>query len=120
MGAPPHQARLTLLLLLSLRRLARAIHLRLQQQHRRVTNSVLTSAAQVSRSPRYGGAYGSLTSCGVLPVMSRDVYLVSIDDGIGGSGRTVTATKVATTGAQPMARVYASLVLMTSGERLQR
>ena len=52
--------------------------------------------------------------------MSRDVYLVSIDDGSGGSGRTVTTTKVATTGAQPMARVYASLVLMTSGERLQR
>jgi len=46
--------------------------------------------------------------------MSRDVYLVSIGDG--GGGRSVATTKIATTGAQPMARAYGSLVLMTSGE----
>ncbi len=63
---------------------------------------------------RFGGAYGSLAICGALPVMSNDVYLVTMQEG--GAGQRVVASKVATTGAQPMPRAYGSLVLMTSGE----
>ena len=63
---------------------------------------------------RFGGAYGSLASCGVLPLMSSDVYLVTMEEG--GAARRVVASKVSTSGAQPMPRAYASLVLMTSGE----
>ncbi len=70
-------------------------------------------ALRVTRR-RFGGAYGSLASCGVLPVMSSDVYLVTMDEG--GTARRVVASKVTTSGAQPMPRAYGSLVLMTSGE----
>ncbi len=62
-----------------------------------------------------GGAYGSLARCGVLPVMSRDVFLLTIDES--GGARKVSTTKVATSGTQPMPRAYGSLVLMTNGEK---
>jgi hypothetical protein len=38
----------------------------------------------------------------------------------GGAARRVVASKVATSGAQPMPRAYGSLLLMTSGERQPR
>ncbi len=62
---------------------------------------------------RVGGAYGSLARCGVLPVMSSDVHLVSIDEG--SSVRKVVTSKVVTSGTQPMPRAYGSLVLLTNG-----
>jgi hypothetical protein len=45
--------------------------------------------------------------------MSRDVYLLTIEESA--SVRRVTTTKVDTSGAQPMPRVYGSLVLLTNG-----
>ncbi len=65
---------------------------------------------------RVGGAYGSLARCGVLPAMSPDVYIITIEDS--GGVRRVSTSKVATSGTQPLPRAYASLVLMTSGSAL--
>ena len=80
----------------SIRRVSCPLQGGIQQQHRRVRythlSSVFIQMQTVFPLPycSVGGAYGSLARCGVLPVMSRDTYIITIDEGSGVRGIGLT------------------------------